>query len=470
MKKPLIVLWIIFAVCMTEALSQTLVWERSFPSTGIDELNDIIGLGDGNYFAAGRRRSYGFNAPRATYWGLALTKINARGDSIFCKHLGGYYVSWPPRMCQGDSGEIYLVFKMGFTSDLVRVLKLDYEGNILYEFAISSTENYTMDKILFTKRKDLLIAGTTSPPSGSFRDSMVVIKANASGVILWKNIYGGGGTYTSGEYMERTPDNTFLASGCTSANIWAMEVDSNGNELRRGNLYRNTPNQLFFQASVQSAPNNRFVAAGNIGTRGRFYLGSHNAIIGGRQWGREQTGRIVLPRVNDDGSIVAYIAFGARRVLQKIAPDSTIIWERSLNSALGSDDLEIQAISYLSDSSAILAGAISFNTLNYTDFYICRISGVGVPYDPTTPVGTRPQLGSKGGVSLWPQPSGGVVHFGGFVGPATMVLYDMKGQRVLLPTAVLPRQPLSIAHLPKGLYLYRLVAKDRVWTGKVVRE
>ena len=33
---------------------------------------------------------------------------------------------------------------------------------------------------------------------------------------------------------------------------------------------------------------------------------------------------------------------------------------------------------------------------------------------------------------------------------------------------LLPRQPLSIAHLPKGRYAYRLVTKNRVWTGKVV--
>ena len=37
--------------------------------------------------------------------------------------------------------------------------------------------------------------------------------------------------------------------------------------------------------------------------------------------------------------------------------------------------------------------------------------------------------------------------------------------KILVPATkmpLLPRQPLSIAHLPKGLYVYRLVAKDRV--------
>jgi hypothetical protein len=230
---------------------------------------------------------------------------------------------------------------------------------------------------------------------------------------------------------------------------------------------------------VQAAPDNRFIATGNFGSgaTASYYFGSHNHLITTKNWGGETVrGTILPPYINNDGSIVYFKSILDGPMFTKIDADSNLIWQVRINSSFGINiGVRPLAICYNSDSSAVMVGWTNDNNSSAAqDFYIARISGVGVPYDPTTPVSTKPQLGSKAGISIWPQPTsnsnGGTIHLSGWQGQASLALYDMKGQQVLPPTVLLPRQPLSIAQLPKGLYVYRLVAKDRVWTGKVVRE
>ena len=472
MRLFLVLVLVLFVVKSHIALSQNIIWESRLSWPGTDYLSDVVAADSGQYLAVGISFRYGFNAPSGSIYGLVLAKFDANGDTSFVRHLGGYYAGEDPAICRGENGVVYVMCKLAFTSSNLQIFKLDYDGNILSQFSLIDTGATYSSKIRYSKDGNLLITGGRL---GSTRDSMRIIKANRIGLVLWDKTYSGGGTVSSGEYLEETPNGTYLASGTTSSNIWAIEVDSNGNQLRQGLLYRNSRNFLFTDVAVKSAPVNRFIATGNFGSGATrsYYFGSHNLLTSAKHWGGETIrGTIFPPYVNNDLTIVYFKSNLDGPMFTKIDADSNLIWQVRINSTLGVDiGVRPLAICYNSDSSAIMVGWTNDNNSNLgRDFYAARISGVGVPYDPTTPLATKPQLGSKGGISLWPQPSGGVVHFGGFVGPATVVLYDMKGQRVLLPTAVLPRQPLSIAHLPKGLYAYRLVAKDRVWTGKVVRE
>ena len=458
--------------------SQNLLWEKRFSWPNFDLLSDVAAIDSGNYMAVGLSYRYGTNDLGGRIDGLALIKFDEHGDTSFVRHLGGYYTYDPPYICKGDSGEVFVLVKLGFTSSNLQVIKIDYEGNILDEFSIRDNGSVGYSKMVYTKKRELLIIGRDF---GITRDSMRIIKVNRIGIVLINKDYSGGGSISTGNYIEETPRGTYLASGTTSSNLWAVEIDSNGNQVQSGLLYRNSGNIVFEGPSVKTAPNNRLIASGSFsGSPTKFYLGSHDRLSGTKIWGHEREGRIIAPHVNDDGTIVAYMSLGARKVFQKIDVDSTIIWERPMASVLGSEFVSFEAISYLNDSSAVCVGSIYFSGNAREDFYIARISGVGVPYDPTTPVATKPQLGSKGGISIWPQPAshanGGTLHFGGFAGPATLALYNMKGQQVLpvsgatgttAPT-LLPRQPVAIGHLPPGLYVYRLVARDRVWMGKVV--
>ena len=464
-------------------LSQNVLWERRLSWEGRDKLSDIVAADSSNYLAIGLSDRYGFNVPGgSSIYGLALIKFDQYGDTNFVRHLGGYYTYDTPYLCRGDSGEVFILVRLGFTSRNIQVIKIDYEGNILDEFSVPNNSDIGFAKILYTKKKELLLIGRNF---GITRDSMQIIKLNRNGIVLINNNFSGGGTITTGNYIEETPNGTYLASGTTSSNIWAVELDSNGNQIQQGLLYRNSQNLVFSNVAVKAAPDNRFIAAGNFGiSNGGYYLGSHDGLTNIKNWGGEEAGISLPPIILNEGSFVHYVyklVGGIRtQYFTKYSPDSIVIWRVPMTSSFGALSGQFSAYSFLDDSSVIAVGQLNYNSPTSQDFYIARISGVGVPYDPTTPVATKPQLGSRGGISIWPQPAshanGGALHFGGFAGPATLALYNMKGQQVLpvpgtagtTTTTLLPRQPVAIGHLPPGLYVYRLVAKDRVWTGKVV--
>ena len=296
--------------------------------------------------------------------------------------------------------------------------------------------------------------------------------------------------YTQGFHIEPTPRGTYLASGTAGSRIWAIEIDSNGTEIRRQTFYQTPSLRIFQEGTVKQATDGRYLVAGTYDTSNDSfsYLGSYDGFSGTTVWGGEKKEYALAPNILSDGSFIyynyTYSAGQRNQYFTKYDKDSGLVWQVPTVVQFGASTIRMNAFAYNADSSVTAVGY-----LNYTntptpqlrqDFYIARISGVGVPYDPTTPVATRPQLGSRGGISIWPQPAshanGGALHFGGFAGPATLALYNMKGQQVLpvpgtagtTTTTLLPRQPVAIGHLPPGLYVYRLVAKDRVWTGKVV--
>ena len=462
---------------MQEVRSQNILWERRLSWPGIDALYDVVSLDSNNYMAIGLSERMGVVLRNQIYYGIPLVKFDENGDTLFVKHFGGFFTSNGALICKGERGVLYIYANIAFSTSGNFIFKVDYNGNILARYPVPIPFDVAIFKIKLARDSTLAMVGIQY---GSVSDSMRVINMTRNGIVLWSKNYSGGGTITLGEYLEETPNGTYLASGTTSSNIWAVELDSNGNQLRQGLLYRNTRNVLFTDLAVKAAPDNRFIAAGNFrGSNASYYLGSHNALSNIKNWGGEKIGEMIPPFVNNDGSIVFYYGTPTNLYLSKIDADSTPIWEVSIYNRLAPGCFP-RAISYLSDSSAVLVGYTNDNNSSFgKDFYIARIAGVGVPYDPTTPVAIRPQLGSKSGISIWPQPAshanGGTLHFGGFAGPATLALYNMKGQQVLpvlgtagTATTLLPRQPVPIGHLPPGLYVYRIVAKDRVWTGKVV--
>ena len=463
-------------------LSQNIIWERRYSWIYFDQLTDVVAADPGQYLAVGISQRLGIQLPTRSFYGLALVKFDEFGDTSFVKHLGGYLTNSYTYMCRGDSGIIYVVTKLAFTSSNVVVLKLDYEGNIIDEFIVpdNGTGPFDPADIIYSKKKEILIIG---PDQSARGDSMRVVKLNSIGLVIQNRNYSGGGTTTWGNYIEEASNGTYLASGTTSSNIWAVELDSNGNQLRQGLLYRNSGNLLFTNAAVKAAPSNRYICFGTFasGSILNYYFGSHDGLTNRRIWGGEKQGSGLPPQILNTGQLITYDGtqtFG----FSKLDDDSSRIWRIEFgNSRLGSNSILLKAFSYNPDSSVIAVGYLNYNSPTNQDFYIARISGVGVPYDPTTPVATRPQLGSRGGISIWPQPAshanGGTLHFGGFAGPATLALYNMKGQQVFpvpgttsttATATLLPRQPVPIGHLPPGLYVYRLVARDRVWMGKVV--
>jgi hypothetical protein len=100
-----------------------------------------------------------------------------------------------------------------------------------------------------------------------------------------------------------------------------------------------------------------------------------------------------------------------------------------------------------------------------------KISGVGLPYDPfadTVLLSNKAKTPLQS-LRVYPNPGRGQVWFSGFSGKAQMRLYAADG-KVVYAGWVENGLPISLAHLPKGLYTYLARQGDKQWGGKWVKE
>lgn len=81
------------------------------------------------------------------------------------------------------------------------------------------------------------------------------------------------------------------------------------------------------------------------------------------------------------------------------------------------------------------------------------------------------QNADQGLFQLYPNPSEGMVYLKtqGTHGPLRMELYDLQGRKVM-DRLVAGDAQISLAELPKGLYVYRVIEGTQAHTGKLIRQ
>ena len=447
-----------------------------------DKLKYITQLSNGKHLAIGTRLG-AIDVITGQPYNI-LCEINEFCDTVWCRNTEVYGVGTLMVKLKNDH-----LFMMTFEENRnglnkVWLARLAESGRSVRKRVIRAHSFNFVPETAIEGPSGSIILASYCVDTGTGANVIGLSRIDTSGVVYWSRIVADHPRNNFCSHIEPTPEGTYIMSGTAGSRIWAMEFDSNGTELRRQTFYQTPSRSNFENATVQQAPDGRFIVSGNYySSLYKFYIGRHLGWTVNKDWGGEQNGYMVSPIILDDGSMVSNNSAGQINSFTKVNADSLVQWSTPLPYSTPFTGVQIYSYVFNQDSSTTAVGYYNnVNSFDDEDFFVARISGVGVPYDPTTPVATKPQQGSKGGISIWPQPAsnanGGTLHFGGFAGPATLGLYNMRGQQVLLvpgttgtaPTTLLPRQPVPIGHLPPGLYVYRLVARDRVWTGKVVVE
>ncbi|MEJ1929167.1 T9SS type A sorting domain-containing protein [Nostoc sp. NIES-2111] len=455
-----------FLMC-TDMHGQALRWQQRFSWTDTDALRALVSLEDGTFLAVGVAKY----TPS-----VAIVRFTDQGDTLYARGLP-LDIPYPEtiQLCRMRCGKVYMaVLRHDPPGDGI-LAEIDIgDGSILWSRGLPGVGPLPYPvaprALCEGPNKTLLLAGDGDDPLGQAATIGYVGCLDTLGNPIWSKEIREHPSYTMCNHIEQTADGKVFVSGMAGSRIWAAELTADsGRELRRATFYQSLSLSYFdFQnAWVLQAPEGRYIVAGMIRANPyRYYLGLHQAWAGQKIWGSERVGGIVLPRINEDGSIIHHQQ-STPSYLTRIRADSSIVWRSQLNNPFGSFGAAFLSYATVQDSSAIGVGVVYFRDSTDQDWYVARITNMGIPYDPSPVVSAAKQVEMK--PYAYPTPCRESLGFSGLRSSAKLELVDMQG-RMVLTTEIRSERMVDVSALVPGLYQYRLTSSGRVYSGRIMKE
>ncbi len=215
-----------------------LIWEKNYGGSEDDFAMDLQSAADGGYILVGGSSSsngdLASNNGRIDLW---VIKINAVGELQWSKNFGGSGVDIGTSIqtisdgyilagCTGSAGEQGV--SAGFGGNDFWVLKLDLDGNLVWEKTFGGKRYDAAKSIVVNNNDEYLIAGNTWSNDGDISSNYGhgdawVIKINNVGALLWEKTYGGD-TPDRLNSLSKTNDGNYIFAGVKSE----MDLVSNG--------------------------------------------------------------------------------------------------------------------------------------------------------------------------------------------------------------------------------------------------
>jgi len=206
-------------------------WDNDFGGIGWDEIYSIIQIKDGGFIAAGSAWSKG--AGRGDVY---VAKIDKRGNLIWDKTFGGSDYDDARSIIQTDDGD-YAIAGFTVSEDTgnrdVWVIKLDKEGNKIWDKTLGGTSEDWANSIIQTKDRGYMVAGWTKS-MGAGKTDVWIIKLNKKGDLVWDKTFGGSEDDEAHSIIQ-TDDGGYAVAGWTeskgagNSDVWAIKLDENGN-------------------------------------------------------------------------------------------------------------------------------------------------------------------------------------------------------------------------------------------------
>jgi len=207
-----------------------IIWEKTYGGSENDCANSIQQTREGGYIVAGYTESKGTGERDS--WVL---KLDEYGEIIWEKTYGGEYNDEANSIQQTRDGG-YIVAgsteSKGVGKEDFWVLKLDKNGEIIWDKTYggdSFDESYSIQQ---TRDGGYIVAGWTSSKGAGGWDSCV-LKLDEEGEIIWEKTYGG--EYNDELHsIQQTRDGGYIVAGWTSSkgaggrDFWVLKLNEKG--------------------------------------------------------------------------------------------------------------------------------------------------------------------------------------------------------------------------------------------------
>ncbi|GIW40783.1 MAG: hypothetical protein KatS3mg076_1360 [Candidatus Binatia bacterium] len=249
----------------------TVEWSKTYGGSGTEQFWSVDVTGDGNYVVSGGTTSFG--AGREDFWVL---KLDPQGDVLWQKTYGGPKddgdcASFAEPECvvrvrEDPDGNLVAVsntrsFAPGF--DAIWVLKLDPQGNVLWQKAFGGFDEDTIWSFDIAPDGNYLVPGSTVSFSPDFSGDTWVLKLDPQGNVLWQKVYAVPGDWDEALAVGATSDGgalvgAFREEGTSDWDWLLFRLDAAGNVIwqRRYEYGWDWPN------SVAEGPDGSFWVAG----------------------------------------------------------------------------------------------------------------------------------------------------------------------------------------------------------------
>jgi hypothetical protein len=207
------------------------IWIKTFGGEGVQFGSSVQQTADGGFIVTGSETD------SLNHSNAILLSIDSAGNSIKMKSFDRGDYDYGRSVIQTAAGG-YTFCGLTAQSDLIYdvwLVSTDPSGNLLNDKVYGGTASEYGNSLEQTGDGGYVIAGTTYS-YGSGGADFWLVRTNSSGDTLWTRVYGGTGTELGSSVCE-TDDNGFILAGYTTSfgsgnrDIWLVRTNSSGDTL-----------------------------------------------------------------------------------------------------------------------------------------------------------------------------------------------------------------------------------------------
>ncbi|MFT5780605.1 MAG: hypothetical protein ACI837_003568, partial [Crocinitomicaceae bacterium] len=250
------------------------LWAKGYGGLDEEYGYSVVQLSDSTFLVAGTAESFGVLS-RDGY----VLHLDAQGDTLQTLLIGGSGVDGFESIIEVENGNFLAVgytFSEGAGNSDVFVVKLDPNGNILWEKTYGGASNEFGRSVIATTL-GYVIAGSTESFGSGLEDAYLV-NIDVNGSLLWSRSYGGT-SFDGANSLIQTTDNGFALAGyieSAGAGFWdilLLKTDSLG-QLSWSKAY-GTANFDYGQDLLQTLDSGYLISGYSDG----FYTGDNDIYI-----------------------------------------------------------------------------------------------------------------------------------------------------------------------------------------------